>query len=575
MQSSTSRGKKRRSSTSRGKKRRPDDDDDDDGQDPRPKRGRHKNTKQPLVDAVTAIKDKNLDGVKDVLKYYGTSNRFKIAIFNLLQAGSNSASQEFASTVLKLLLDPTNPEKNMWLADVSSNRIGENAFLMAAHYAAPDAMRCIIAMKATDIHSVNTHNQEGVVWTALQYNKNLSTIRYLIGVLYASNRHNIILTMYNALVGEKIIQDQKVAEFLQLLEPYPKRQETVDRLFQLSVMFGQFMILACLFKLRFPTDMHKLLCVVCELDDIATTKTIVDMLDDEHSAMLVEIALEENTVETLPIIISNYLSKNIQYSDRIERKINGFLELALEHNNIIAWRLLVEKWPKKWGPLSQAVDSSLYASSSEYIKALHEQEHLALLYESNDNDYKNYLEQAVRRGFYEVVIWIIETLHPVVDYDDLMSFALPDNGNDPLGLIVLYLNATYSVYSLQKLFDCLIDEKRWNVAEFVYMKNPDINCTQHNQDPLPLPFENQTQRKRRGVFLDILSRSREQKQHNMKPLARISGDEGNVQTVWNHMVTFDTVTRDVLQQTLPMALLTLVGDYGQSVCDAVHSVSLE
>jgi hypothetical protein len=557
--------------TSGGGRRRRSDHDGDGFSDT--KRSTH--TRYHVFDALSAFEEGDLHDFKAILASYGASGRFKAEVMSKLQEFSNPVSQKLILTVLKLLLDYINPRRNVWLADVYSYQTGENGLLVAAHVADLSTMQCIIAAKITSIHSVSRHDRRGVLWTAVHYNKDLSTIKYLIGVLYASCPDNIPLNMYSALAGSPLVGGETLEKFLYLLDPTTQAEQTVDMLFHLSVAFRQHTILQHLFKCRLPTDMSALISRVCNLDDMETTKVMLGELDDCHSARLLKNALEADSIETLPAVIRSHYSRKMQLTFEVGMQMSSFLKLTAKHDNIIAWRLLLERWPEVWGAIRGVVYTALEASSVEYIDVLHERGHLLPPSAGSKRTHAQYLTHAVKHGCYKTVQWVIATLNPIIILGDLIKLAIPENNNDPLGLIFFYIDSMEHVDTDQEIFQLVVDAKRRNVMQSMYLnKKVDFyKCGQGGWRTYfsPCYFDTAIDE----IFMCLLIHLRKHKQSYILP--PVSGTEyrDHVEKPLNHMINFDAETRDRLEQALPSAVVAIIVDYGRSPCDAVSCVSFE
>jgi hypothetical protein len=527
---------------------------------------RRRTRNEPDLAAIShAIRSQNLDAIHAILEKSDINGTVKIGIMMRDLKYASRISQEFASNVLKLLLDLDNPEKNAWLVYIFSNVTGEDALLMAAHYADPVVMKCIIELQTTNINSVNRHNRVDVWTTALIHNENFSTIKYLIGVLHALSPGSIPFKMYNTLACLPLVQGKKLEEFLSPLRVpvygVELAQGTIDRLFQLSVASGQLAVLRYLFEHKTATNMNDLLSRICKLDDKPTIKMMIDVLDNKHTAMLLLHTLKEKSVKTVSIVIESYFSRMMQYTCGDTTEMKSFLKEAAHHNNIIAWHLLLKGWSRVWEPLQEVVEYALQASSSKYVEELYEEKYLSLFEHTWTS--KFCIEYAVQHGRYETVQWIIATLNPIIIPDDLIKLAIPTNKNDEGGSIVLHLQSLHTAtYTPQHLFNCMFNEKRLPVVEHVYL-NMDAECNNWSQNRTPT-----TLNRFDDVFMLLLIRLREQRQRGTAPLVHVNGKDKNVQAGWKYMIDFDAKIRDGLQQALPPALVAIVVGFSRSPFEA-------
>jgi hypothetical protein len=545
------------------------------------KRSTH--TAHPVIDALCAFAKGNLHDFDAILKEYGSSDTFKAEVVGKLKADSNSVSQKSTLTALKLFLDYIDPGRNAWLADVYSDETGEDAVLIAARFADPATMQCILKVKTMKIDTVSRYELRGVLWTAVHHNKDLSTIRYLIGVLYASRPDDIPLNMYNALAGPPLVGGETLEKFLYLLDPTTQARQTVDMLFHLSVAFGQHTILQHLFKCRLPTDMSALISRVCNLDDMETTKVMLGELDDCHSARLLKNALEAGSIKTLPAVIRSHYSRKMQLTFGVGMQMSGFLELAARHDNIIAWRLLLVKWPKVWGTPRGVVYYALKAPSVQYIDFLHERGHTCPpsppSSAGSKSAYTQYLEYAVKHGCYKTIQWVIENLNPVIVPRDLIKRASLKNRDYLMRMIVFCIDSWDRVVDVdpdQDMLEDRINEKRLNDIQVRYL-NKQVSSDEYKHKYTHTQAQRAPQclgatrdEMRMGVFMSVLVHCRKYKRSCSLPPASGIAHNQHMQEAVINMINFDTETRDGLQQALlPAELVGIILEYGWSIHDAV------
>jgi hypothetical protein len=519
-------------------------------------------------ETMSAIRSGDLEVLRTILARPDTDDALRIQIMQELKPAMNllrsGMTHKFALDVLKLLIPRDDAKQNEWLIEVRCMFGKDNAALLVARYADLATMQRVLATNATFIYSINT-----VLQTALDHNQNISTIEYLIGVLLASKPDSVPLRMYAALTDKELIQGETLKEFLLLLR-HPLQQEDIRALFQVSTIFTQHLVLRSLFGQCFEPPMTNLVHRVCHLDNVLLMQVMVDVCEDAHMSMLLHAAVKTDlSNKTLSIVVCNYFSRPIVYSRRRVDDIVGFLKQASKRNNLDAWILMLEKYPKQWGALRGVLKSALSAPSSDYIKVLYSSGHFP--FDNADEDNVSSLKQAAANGCSATVLWVIETLKPPIP-PELLGYTLA-NKKQRFGLASFYLQREHFLCSIKFLFRYMIMHKRLGDIEFMYL-TMNATCTESDYNGHEGPDQpTLVQSESVHVLLSLLKRLCTQEQIDSPGLVHVNEDESALRkAVWEYMVNSEEVLRDGLPRDLPRDVRGLIDGYHRSPHSALEFI---
>jgi hypothetical protein len=446
------------------------------------KRPKHKNDADEYLDAIIAMDGRDEHALTVALKNSCNPDLLKSRIVTYLPVCTNFKSNKYTERVFGLLLDPNNPEKNEWLQTVEDCS-GNGKMQLAARYADADAMK-ILVEQGGDLLSEGRYSKIPVLPTALKYNKNVETIKYLILKTFEDNPDSIPLKMYAALTDAKLIQGKALEEILSSLDQEPwsapdqhPYMEYIAVLFQLSVSFKQQHVLQSLFDRNLVPDMAKILNRACDVDDGPTTDILISRCDDAHILILARCALKTDSPNTLVSILTNFTKRTAVYSKVRLRAMLDLFELAMEHHNIIAWRILAAGWPQTWGRLRKATQYALKSNSSEYVEALY----TAGLF-SVDNQIQTYvcpLRYAAKWGTPATLDWVINNLEAKSNIKDLdLLNVCESNENNCFWSISRYLQEELNECTVQQLFDRAVRSGDRYLIEWMVMNYKDLApCT--------------------------------------------------------------------------------------------------
>jgi hypothetical protein len=428
----------------------------------------------------SSINNEDLEAFTELVGSFKPSGLLYPELMKAFRPKQTRKSQAFASAALGILLDNLDSENNWWLRGVLF--FGDDAALLAAGYASREVMIRVLAVPGVNVKPINELTKCSVLDNALKRNKHVDTIKYLIDALFALRPDSISLKLHATLASGTLIQGEALKDFVSLLDPQSATERDITRMFIISTMFGQHLVLKYLFDQNFKPPIHHIITRASELDDKPTIKVLIGVCDDEHTIMLLRSTLKAGSTNSIPFVISGYFFRTAIFSDSTFQTIQDFLRLAHDNNNIIAWSLLAKACPLPWGILDRARLCALSANSVEYVKVLHNSGHLSL----DDRNATEALKYAIRYGCYGVVLWIVTTFSPTIPAM-LFTCTNPRNPNDPTGSIIFYLQRVHHICTMQELFDLMIKAGYVHIVK-KYMEECDAELKAGLQQTLPRPL---------------------------------------------------------------------------------------